>query len=45
MLAFARPIFRFLRKRRFLAIWFCGALTVAAFIVAGVFAATARSIV
>src|SRR6185436_10828267 len=33
MPAFAQPIFRFLRKRRFLAIWFCGALAVAASIV------------
>ena len=33
MQAFAQPIFRFLRKRRFLAIWFCGALAVAATIV------------
>ena len=33
MPAFAQPIFRFLRKRRFLAIWFCGALAVAAVIV------------
>ena len=33
MPAFAQPIFRFLRKRRFLAIWFCGALAVAATIV------------